>query len=105
MFAVVELLVVLAVVAVLTSLTYTALSGAGRNSQGAPTTGARWETTHYATCGSTTVAVRRTVPGTGEVLDEHVIMVIPDGDPDYDGKFLEAMALARSRAALFESEN
>jgi hypothetical protein len=39
------------------------------------------------------------------VLDEHFIAEISDGDPDFDVKFLEAMAQARARVALFESES
>ena len=67
--------------------------------------GARWVTAHYAAGESTKVVVRKVVPATGEVVDEHQVAVIEDSDPDYDEKFLEAMALARSRAALFESES
>ena len=43
--------------------------------------------------------------GSVDVLDEHVVVEIPDGDSDFDTKFLEAMAEARARAALFESES
>jgi hypothetical protein len=38
------------------------------------------------------------------VLDEHLVAVVADDDPSYDAKFLEAMAEARQRVALFESE-
>ena len=64
----------------------------------------RWETAHYGVNGATKVVVRKAAPRTGKMLDEHVIAVIPDDDPEYDDKFLQAMAQARSRAALFASE-
>jgi hypothetical protein len=38
------------------------------------------------------------------VLDEHVVARIPVDDPDYDAKFMAAMAAARERRALFEAE-
>ena len=41
----------------------------------------------------------------GDVLDEHVMVEIPDGHSDFDAKFIEAMAKARARAALFELES
>jgi hypothetical protein len=62
-----------------------------------------WEAAHYGVPGSTQVVVRKVADG--RVVDEHVIAVVPDSDPDYDEKFLEAMARARARVALFESED
>jgi hypothetical protein len=64
----------------------------------------KWETTHYDRYGVTRVAVRKRSPG-GQLLDEHVVAEIPIGDPGYDEKFLTAMATARERKALFESED
>ena len=40
----------------------------------------------------------------GRILDEHLIATIQVDDPDYETKFLEAMAAARARQALFEAE-
>lgn len=67
-------------------------------------TGARWEAAHFAADHTTRVVVRKVVPPTGVVLDEHLVAVVADDDPNYDAKFLEAMAEARQRVALFESE-
>jgi len=39
------------------------------------------------------------------VVDEHVIATLRVDDPEYDAKFLSAMATARERRALFEAEN
>ena len=38
------------------------------------------------------------------ILDEHVIAEIPVDDPDYDVLFMTAMATARQRKAIFETE-
>jgi hypothetical protein len=38
------------------------------------------------------------------VLNEHVVARIPVGDPEYDAKFMAAMAAARERRAVFEAE-
>ena len=64
----------------------------------------KWETTHYDRHGVTRVAVRKMSLG-GQLLDEHVVAEIPIGDTDYDERFLTAMATARERKALFESED
>ena len=61
--------------------------------------------THYAVHDATRVVVRNMRLGSDDVLDEHVVVEIPDSDSDFDTKFLEAMAEARARAALFESES
>ena len=63
-----------------------------------------WEVTHYDRYDATRVVVRKTTRG-GQKLDEHVVAEIPIEDPDYDEKFLTAMATARERKALFESED
>jgi hypothetical protein len=42
--------------------------------------------------------------GGAQVLDEHLVARIPTADPDYDAKFMTAMAAARERQALFEAE-
>jgi hypothetical protein len=67
-------------------------------------TGARWEAAHFAADHTTRVVVRKVAPTTGVVVDEHLVAAVADDDPDYDAKFLEAMAEARQRVALFESE-
>ena len=64
----------------------------------------RWVTVHYDVNGVTRVAVQKVSPTGASVLDEHIISTIPIDDPEYDAKFLTAMAAARERRALFEAE-
>jgi pyridoxamine 5'-phosphate oxidase family protein len=58
---------------------------------------ARWQTRHYGERGETVVAVSLMLPS-GEVLDEHVVVRIPDSDPDWNGRFLRAREEAEERA-------
>ena len=100
-----ETLVVLGVAAVIVYAIYAALRSMGQGTEhGVTSVVGRWETAHYGVNGATKVVVRKAAPRTGKILDEHVVAVIPDDDSDYDEKFLRAMAQARSRAALFDSE-
>lgn len=66
--------------------------------------GARWQVTHYEAAGTTRVVLQKVLPDGATVLDEHLVSAVPVTDPDYDARFLEAMAQARQRLALFESE-
>ena len=66
--------------------------------------GARWQATHFARDGQTHVVVRKVLADGATVVDEHRVATVAEDDPDYDAKFLEAMAQARQRVALFESE-
>jgi len=77
-----------------------------RQRQAVPPTiaGARWEAAHFAADHTTRVVVRKVVAATGVVVDEHLVAVVADDDSDYDAKFLAAMAEARQRVALFQSE-
>ncbi len=43
-------------------------------------------------------------PQGAHLINEHVVATIPLDDPEYDTKFMTAMATARERRALFESE-
>ena len=100
-----EALVVVGVAAIVVYAMYAALNSTGHGMEKTDTTVAgRWETAHYGVHGATKVVVRKAAPSTGKSSDEHVVAVIPDDDPDYEEKFLHAMAQARSRAALFDSE-
>ena len=38
------------------------------------------------------------------LLDEHVVAELHRDDPDFDGRFLEAMSTARQRQSVFEAE-
>jgi hypothetical protein len=66
--------------------------------------GAQWKATHFEREGETYIVVRKVLLDGATVVDEHRVATVAEGDPDYDAKFLEAMAQARERAALFESE-
>ena len=66
--------------------------------------GGRWQVTHFAVNNRTHVVVRKVLPDGATVVDEHLVATVAEDDPDYDMKFLEAMAQARQRLALFESE-
>ncbi len=101
----VRALVVLGVLAVIAYATYAVISGTTYRRVSVAPASARWVATHYAVHDATRVVVRKMRLGSDDVLDEHVVVEIPDGDSDFDTKFLEAMAEARARAALFESES
>jgi hypothetical protein len=105
MIRLVEVLVVLGVVVVVAYVTYALVRGAGQPQRTLANTQVRWVATHYAVSSTTRVVVRRVEQTSGDVLDEHVITEIPDEAPDFDAKFLDAMAQARERAALFELES
>jgi hypothetical protein len=64
----------------------------------------RWVITHYDRHQLTRVVVQKVSTSGSQVLDEHVITKLDVEDPDYDAKFLAAMATARERRALFEAE-
>ena len=64
----------------------------------------QWRVAHYDVDGHTRVVVHKVGPGGGQVLDEHVIAEIPVDDPAYDEVFMTAMATARQRKAIFETE-
>jgi hypothetical protein len=64
-----------------------------------------WVTTHYDVKGTTRVVVQKVSPTGVHVLDEHMVATLRIDDPDYDAQFLSAMATARQRQALFESES
>ena len=88
-------LLVYGAVRVLTRTQDRALRGSGAG---------RWRATHYDVKGSTRVVLQKTSPGGANLLDEHVIATIPLDDPDYETKFMTAMATARERRAMFETE-
>ena len=85
-------------------LVYT-LIRALRSRPGHPAVAAgQWRTAHYDVNGRTRVVVHKVTLGGAQVLDEHVIAEIAVSDPDYDELFMTAMATARQRQAIFESE-
>jgi hypothetical protein len=64
---------------------------------------ARWSAAHVGAGGSTHVEVRL-VGRRGRVLESRQVATIPDLDPDYDARLLEALAQARSRAGVLNLE-
>jgi hypothetical protein len=64
----------------------------------------QWRATHYDVKGVTKVVLQKMSPTGANLLNEHVVATIPLDDPDYDTKFMTAMAAARERRAMFESE-
>jgi hypothetical protein len=64
----------------------------------------QWRATHYDVKGSTKVVLQKMSTGGANLLNEHVVATIPLDDPEYDTKFMTAMATARERRAMFESE-
>jgi len=67
-------------------------------------TAGHWRAAHYEVDGHTRVVVHKVSTGGAHVLDEHVIAEIAVTDPDYDELFMTAMATARQRKAIFETE-
>lgn len=103
MMTMVRALVVLGVIVAVVYVIY-AVSGSGRQRGGVTNARTRWVATHHAVNDATRIVVRKVRVDDEVVVDEHVIAEIPNGDPDFDRRFLEAMAEARARAALFDSE-
>lgn len=66
--------------------------------------GARWETHTESGGGQTSVVVRR-VATTGAELGRQVVAVIPDSAPDWEVRYHEAMAEARSRLAALRAQS
>ena len=64
----------------------------------------QWRATHYDAKGATRVVLQKTTPTGAHLLDEHVVATIRLDDPDYDTLFMTAMATARERRAMFETE-
>ena len=79
------------------------LSSQGSQPHPALTAG-HWRTAHYDVDGHTKVVVQKVTPAGTQVLDEHVIAEIAVSDSDYDELFMTAMATARQRQAIFETE-
>ncbi|MGH8824820.1 MAG: hypothetical protein ACRDVN_10125 [Jiangellaceae bacterium] len=99
----VRALVVLGAIVAVAYVIY-AISGTARRNVDVTNARTRWVATHHAVNDATRIVVRKVRVDDDVVIDEHVVAEIPDGDADFDGRFLEAMAEARARAALFESE-
>lgn len=97
----------LAVLVVAGGIIYATLSFALRDRSKASSVvlvrGGSWQAGHYEVDDATRIVVRKVLPD-ATVVDEHMVATIDEHDPDYDALFLAAMADARERAALFQSE-
>jgi hypothetical protein len=102
--ALMESLTVLAVVGVFIFAMVSLATRAGQPPRAISRAGARWQVSHYEAGGATQVVVQKVLADGATVLDEHLVASVRVSDPDYDARFLEAMAVARQRLALFESE-
>ena len=105
MITFVEALAVLAVVLMIAFTMYGLIRGSSKPEVTTAEGTSRWVATHYSVDTVTRVVVRKVRADGRDVLDEHVLVEIPDSDADFDAKFIDAMAQARARAALFELES
>lgn len=105
MMALARALLVLGVLSMVAYVTYAVISGTTKRPTRTASAGQRWVAAHYAVHDATRVVVRKVSLDNDDVLDEHTVDEIPDSDADFDTRFLDAMAEARARAALFESES
>jgi hypothetical protein len=103
-------LAVAAAVVVLLLYAFADRSAADRSAAGraALERGARWETHTESSGGVTAVVVRQvTRDDAGDLLAElgrQTVAEIPDGDAEWEERYHEAMAQARSRVAALQSE-
>ena len=94
----------LLIVGVIGLLVYAAIRAMPRSPAHPAVAPGQWHAAHYDVNGSTRVVVHKVSPGGAHVLDEHLIAEIPVDDAEYDVLFMTAMATARQRKAVFESE-
>jgi hypothetical protein len=99
-----EATVVLGIVGVIIFVVISMLMRGLDQPRALPGADGRWQVTHYADNDRTHVVVRKVLADGATVVDEHLVATVAEDDPDYDMKVLEAMAQARQRLALFESE-
>jgi pyridoxamine 5'-phosphate oxidase family protein len=94
---VLALLVGVLAVILLVVLVVTATGVAARRRETRLSAAARWRMRHHARQGETIVTVALTPPD-GSVIEEHVVDRFPDGDPDWERRFLAAREEAERRA-------
>jgi pyridoxamine 5'-phosphate oxidase family protein len=94
---VVALLVGVLAVILLVVLVVAATGVATRRRETRLSAAARWRMRHYAHQGETIVAVALTPPD-GRVIEEHVVDRFPDGDVEWEQRFLAAREEAERRA-------
>jgi hypothetical protein len=96
--------VVLGIIVVIVYVTISTMTRRVQQPRVVSIAGARWRVAHFARGNKTHVVVRKVLPDGATVIDEHLVATVPEDDPEYDAKFLEAMSQARERLALYESE-
>lgn len=96
------IVLLLATCLVLLVLLLMGLAGVGSASR-RDRAGARWKAVNVGQDGRTTVLVALTTRR-DRVLESRALLSLSDVDPDYDSMLLEAMAQARSRAAVLNLE-
>jgi pyridoxamine 5'-phosphate oxidase family protein len=94
---VVALLVGVLAVILLVVLVAAAVGAAARRRATRLSAAARWRMRHYAHEGETVVTVALTPPD-GQVIEEHVVDRFPDGDAEWEQRFLAAREEAERRA-------
>jgi pyridoxamine 5'-phosphate oxidase family protein len=94
---VVALLVGVLAVILLVVLVAAAAGVAARRRETRRSAAARWRMRHYAHRDETVVTVALTPPD-GQVIEEHVVDRFPDGDPEWEQRFLAAREEAERRA-------
>ena len=101
--ALLEVVVVLCVVGLICYAVVGLLTRGLDRRRPAPGSAGRWRAAHYERNSETRIVVRK-VAASGDIVDEHLVVAIPVGDANYDTRFLDGMAQARQRVALFEAE-
>ena len=94
---VVALLVGVLAVVLLVVLVAAVAGAAARRRETRLSAAARWRMRHYAHQGETVVTVALTPPD-GQVIEEHVVDHFPDGDAEWEQRFLAAREEAERRA-------
>lgn len=94
---VVALLAGVLAVILLVVLVAAAAGVAARRRESRLSAAARWRMRHYAHHGETVVTVALTPPD-GRVIEEHVVDRFPDGDVEWEQRFLAAREEAERRA-------
>jgi len=94
---VLALLVGVLAVILLVVLLVAAAGVATRRRESRLSTAARWRMRHYAHHDETVVTVALTAPD-GRVIEEHVVDRFPDGDTEWERRFLAAREEAERRA-------
>ncbi|HEY6596743.1 MAG TPA: hypothetical protein VI011_21960 [Asanoa sp.] len=94
---VVALLAGVLAVILLVVVVVAAAGAAARRRESHLSAAARWRMRHYARQGETVVTVALAGPD-GRVLEEHVVDRFPDGDADWERRFLAAREEAERRA-------